>query len=88
VQKLRRHEETLEELRASLSSHKKIFFLPLTTDIENFLQQMESVKYDCLGRKYYFPTVAMNKFNEAFPEVISFQFLSCSFKLKGKTLSL
>jgi len=76
---------TLKKLRYSLSSHKKDIFLPLITDIENFLQQMESVKYDCLECKYCFPAVAMNKFNEAFPEVISSQFLSCSFKLKGKT---
>jgi tetrahydromethanopterin S-methyltransferase subunit A len=79
---------TLEKLRYSLSSHKKDIFLPLITDIENFLQQVESVKYDCLGCEYCFPAVAMNKFNEAFPEIISSQFLSCSFKLKGKTWSL
>jgi tetrahydromethanopterin S-methyltransferase subunit A len=76
---------TLEELRASLSSYKKEIFLPLITDIENFLQQIEQVKYDCLRCKYCFPVVAMNKFNETFPEIISSRSLICSFEAGEKT---
>lgn len=61
--------ETLENLQTSFSSLQVEASSDLLANIEHCLEQMEPIKYACLGFDYCFPTVAMNVFHEAFPEV-------------------
>ena len=60
--------ETLEHLRTFLSSIQTETSSDLLTNIQNMLKQMEPIKYSCLGCDYCFPAVAMNMFNQSFPE--------------------
>jgi len=72
--------ETLEGLRNSLSSLQIEGVLDLAKNIEQWLAQIEPIKYACLGCEHCYPAVAMNIFNQAFPEVES-QTLSCAFEV-------
>jgi len=51
---------TMESLRNSLSSTQTQESSDLLKNIESWLNQMEPIKYDCLGCKYCFPAVAWN----------------------------
>ena len=74
--------DTLEKLQSSLSSTKEAS--SLLTNIECWLKQMKSIKYDCLGCEHCFPAVAMNILHQAFPEVAQTQSLSCAFEVREK----
>lgn len=76
--------ETLEELRNSLSSLQVEGSLDLAKNIEQWLIQMEPIKYACLGCEHCYPAVAINIFNQAFPEAES-QALSCGFEGREQT---
>jgi len=77
--------ETLENLRASLSSLQSEDSLDLPGTIELWLKQMEPIKYACLGCEHCFPAVAMNVFNQAFPEAAKAESLSCAFEVREQT---
>ncbi len=49
----------------------------LSDSIGLWLSQMKPTEYDCLGCEYCFPAMAMNIFDEAFPEVAEAQSLCC-----------
>lgn len=77
--------QTLENLRSALSPFKTTEASELLKNIESWLRQMEAIKYTCLGCDYCFPAVAMNIFNQAFPEAADAQSLSCGFEVKERT---
>lgn len=72
---------TLDNLQSSLPAIKDSS--NLLRDIESWLKQMKPITYSCLGCKHCFPAVALNIFNEAFPE--SSNYLSCDFPIRKKT---
>lgn len=73
--------ETLEGLRDSLTALRIEDSSDLVKHIEHWLNQMESIKYACLGCEHCYPAVAMNVFNQAFPETAS-QASGCSFEVR------
>ena len=77
--------ETLENLRSCLSSLQTEGSSDLLENIQHWLKHMEPTKYTCLGCEYCFPAVAMNIFNQAFPETAQDQSLSCGFEVKEQT---
>lgn len=77
--------EALENLRASLSSLQSEDSLDLPRTIELWLKQMEPIKYACLGCEHCFPAVALNAFNQAFPEAAQAESLSCAFEVREQT---
>jgi tetrahydromethanopterin S-methyltransferase subunit A len=72
--------ETLENLQLSLPLIENSS--DLLENIRHWLKQMETTKYSCLGCKYCFPAVAMNIFNQSFPEGRGPQSLSCGFAVR------
>jgi len=50
--------ESLENLQASLSSLQVSASSDLLASIDHWLEQMEPIKYACLGCDYCFPAVA------------------------------
>lgn len=76
--------EALASLHSSLSSLQTEGSLDLLKNVESWLKQMEKIKYACFGCKHCFGAVAMNIFNEAFPEVSKTQ-LSCTFEVGEQT---
>lgn len=77
--------EALEELRYSLSSLKTKVSSDLVKHIEHWLKQIEPIKYACLGCEYCYPAVAMNIFDQAYPEATQAKSLSCAFETKEQT---
>jgi tetrahydromethanopterin S-methyltransferase subunit A len=73
--------EALENLRSSLSLLKGEEFFYLLLNVEDWLQQMEPIKYACLGCEHCFPAVVMNIFAHAFPEAATVQPLGCGFEI-------
>ena len=76
----------LESLHFSLPSLQTEDISDLLTNIEHWLKQMESINYACLGCEYCYPAVAMNIFNQAFPEIERSQSPSCAFEVREETL--
>jgi len=74
--------ECLENLCSSLSSLQTKGASDLLEKVSHWLQQIESVEYPCLGCDYCFAAMAMNIFNQAFPEAIGNQSLSCGFEVR------
>jgi tetrahydromethanopterin S-methyltransferase subunit A len=62
--------ETLEILKSDFPS-----------DVDYWEKKMIPIKYSCLGCAHCYPAVAMNLFNEAFPEKVNTQ-LDCAFEVK------
>lgn len=88
LQKCRRcgcMKETLENLYSFLPSIQSERSSDMFKNIEHWLKQMELIKYACLGCDYCFPAVAMNIFNQAFPEAAQVHSLSCAFKVREQT---
>ncbi|RME44659.1 MAG: hypothetical protein D6791_12645, partial [Chloroflexi bacterium] len=73
--------ETLEKLAVFLSPLQIDASSELLLNIECWLEQMEPIKYACLGCDYCFPAVAMNVFHQAFPEADQSQSLGCAFEV-------
>ena len=73
--------EALENLRSYLSLLKGRGSSDLLLNVEGWLQQMEPIKYACLGCEHCFPAVAMNIFAQAFPEAATVQPLGCGFEI-------
>ena len=84
--KCRCMKDTLESLRSSISSFtREAESSYLLNDIERWRDQIEPIKYACLGCEYCFPAVAMNIFNQAYPEEASqTQTLSCAFEVRDQ----
>ncbi len=76
--------EALENLRSSLPVLQTEGSLDLLRNVKSWIAQMEQIKYACLGCEHCFPAVAMNIFNEAFPETSKTQ-LSCAFEVIEQT---
>lgn len=76
--------EALENLHSSLPSLQTEGSLDLLKNVESWLKQMEQIEYACLGCEHCFGAVAMNIFNEAFPEASKTQ-LSCAFEVREQT---
>jgi tetrahydromethanopterin S-methyltransferase subunit A len=74
--------ETLETLRSCLSVLQTESSSAVLDNIDRWLQQMEAIKYACLGCEYCFPAVAMNVFHQTFPEAAQGQSLSCAFDVR------
>lgn len=62
--------ETLEIMKSSF-----------TAEVDRWEKKMIPIKYSCLGCAHCYPAVAMNLFNEAFPEQANTQ-LDCAFEIK------
>ena len=79
--------DTLDALGSSVSSFpQEVESSDLLNDIERWRDQIEPIKYACLGCEYCFPAVAMNIFNQAYPEEASQpQSLSCAFEVREQT---
>lgn len=77
--------ETLETLCSSLSALQTEGPSDVLDNIDHWLQQMEAIKYACLGCDYCFPAVAMNVFHQIFPEAAQGQSLSCAFDVRAHT---
>lgn len=78
--------ETLENIGSSLSSIHTEASFSLLQQIEAWLEQMEPIKYACLGCEYCFPAVAMNVFHQAVPEAAQVSSsLSCGFDVREQT---
>ena len=78
-------EDTLGNLRSLLSSPRAVNSSDLFKNVQLWLKQMKPVKYSCLGCDYCFPAVAMNIFNQKFPEVADTQLLVCGFEVNEQT---
>lgn len=74
--------EALETLDNALKSVDTCSANGLEENIANWQTEMEPIKYACLGCPYCFPAVAMNLFNEAYPEAAPRDALSCAFEAK------
>lgn len=88
LQKCRRcgcMKETLENLYSFLPSIQSERSSDMFKNIEHWLNQMEPIKYECLGCDYCYPAEAMNIFNQAFPEVAEAKSLCCGFEVRQKT---
>ncbi|MCS6815828.1 MAG: DUF4346 domain-containing protein [Blastocatellia bacterium] len=77
--------ETLKKIESALPTLESEAGSALLKQIGVWLEQMESIKYACLGCAYCFPAVAMNIFNQAFPEAAEAQSLSCAFDVRERT---
>lgn len=51
------------------------------SEVESWEKKMIPIKYSCLGCAHCYPAVAMNIFNEAYPEKVNTQ-LDCAFEVK------
>lgn len=79
--------DTLETLRSSVSSFpQEVESSNLLKNIEHWRDRIEPIKYVCLGCDYCFPAVAMNIYNQGYPEEASHtQSLSCAFEVRDET---
>lgn len=59
----------------------KILKSDFPTEVDRWEKEMIPIKYSCLGCAHCYPAVAMNLFNEAFPEKTNTQ-LECAFEVK------
>ena len=74
--------DTLESLSTAVSVAQVGEAEQLQGNISRWQQQMEPIKYACLGCEYCFPAVTMNAFNAAFPDEVPKEALSCAFEVK------
>jgi tetrahydromethanopterin S-methyltransferase subunit A len=77
--------QTLDNLRSSFPLDRTQGSSEVLKNIEDWLNQMEPIKYECLGCDYCYPAEAMNIFNQAFPEVAEAKSLCCGFEVRQKT---
>ena len=76
--------DTLETISAF--AQEKAESANIVDDLERWRDQMAPIKYACLGCEYCFPAVAMNIFNQAYPDEASrTESLSCAFEVKEQT---
>lgn len=73
--------ETLETLGKALKT-VETRSNGLAGDIAIWQAEMEPIKYTCLGCQYCFPAVAINVFNQAFPDAAPKDALGCAFEVK------
>ena len=71
--------ETIETLRNNITDLPEMEFVK--KDIDSWDKKMILLKYSCLGCTHCYPAVAINLFNEAFPEKANAQ-LGCAFDVK------
>ena len=77
--------EALENMQFFLSSLQTENSSEQLKNIEHLMKQIEETEYACLGCEYCFPAVAMNIFNQAFPEAAPAYSLSCAFETREQT---
>ena len=76
--------ETLKVILSSVSSFKSDDSGKLAEKIKSWFKGMKLIEYNCLGCKYCYPAMALNIFNEGFPEVKKGKSPSCDFKVRQK----
>lgn len=74
--------EALETLDDALKNVEARSTNGLEGNIASWQSEMEPIKYACLGCQYCFPAVAMNVFNQAYPEATPKDALGCAFEVK------
>jgi len=74
--------ETLETLEKALKNVEARSTNGLEGNIVSWQSEMEPIKYACLGCQYCYPAVAMNVFNQAYPEAAPKDALGCAFEVK------
>lgn len=74
--------ETLETLDKAVKNVEARSTNGLEGNIASWQSEMEPIKYACLGCQYCFPAVAMNIFNQAYPEAAPKDALGCAFEVK------
>lgn len=78
----------LQNILISLPSVEFEKFPELIQDVRNHLKEMKDIEYTCLGCKHCYPAVAMNIFNQTFPEIADSGRLSCDFEIVKQDSSL
>lgn len=76
--------DALDGLQAVISPPQIRVPPSLRARMERWREQMEDIKYPCLGCEHCFPAVAINTFQEAFPELDVSQMLSCTFEVNPR----
>ena len=76
--------ETLENLSSTLTLLDTKDSCSLIENVNKWQSQMKPIAYSCLGCKICYPAVAMNIFNEAFPETLS-KAPTCAFEVRENT---
>lgn len=74
--------DTLEFLGSYLSTSNTQEFSDLKKNVESWIKELEPVEYSCLGCEHCFSAVATNIMNQAFPETLEAQSLTCAFEVK------
>ncbi len=74
--------DTLETFGKALNNGEPLSTNGLQAKITNWQSEMEPIRYACLGCEYCFPAVAMNVFNQAYPESAPRDALGCAFEAK------
>lgn len=74
--------DILEFFGSNLSTSNNPEFSDLKKNAESWLKELEPVEYSCIGCEHCFPAVATNIINQAFPETLESQSLSCAFEVK------
>jgi tetrahydromethanopterin S-methyltransferase subunit A len=74
--------ETLETLGKAVKNVEARSTNGLEGNIASWQSEMEPIKYACLGCQYCFPAVALNVFNQAYPEAAPKDALGCAFEVK------
>lgn len=75
--------ETIEIIKNNVSETSIQEIELIKKGIDSWENKMIPIKYSCLGCAHCYPAVAMNLFNEAFPEKISSSKLDCAFDTKN-----
>ncbi len=57
----------------------------LTTEVSDWLKQMEPIEYSCLGCKHCFGAVAQNAVHQSFPETAKLSSAGCGFETNSQT---
>ncbi|MHB1687885.1 MAG: DUF4346 domain-containing protein [Ignavibacteriaceae bacterium] len=74
--------ETIENIKNNISEIGSQEMELIKNEIDGWEKKMLPIKYSCLGCAHCYPAVAMNLFNEAFPEKANTVQLDCSFNVK------
>jgi tetrahydromethanopterin S-methyltransferase subunit A len=77
-------QETLDALSSCLATDDANEAQTLARDIAAWRQQMQPIRYPCLGCAYCYPAVAQNLFPAAFPSLRLLPSLHCDFEIRGE----
>lgn len=75
----------LENLRAAIALLQSEEAPDLLKNIEVWLNQVETIQYDCLGCKHCFPAAAVNALNQVSPAAMGNHLSGCDFEVRKQT---